>query len=828
MMASREQKRASCGRIKIAAFCAFILCSGLLLRLYELPGFAIYHGHNNVDDGSVEDGTQIQTYISSSNTTSADHQPGETTTVAKKKLDDSSDLESHAEEGMVMVVTEANKSFVEKQDENQPAAEQQQQLAADHGLGVDLHHEEEGEFTSSKIVKSKPTEDPSVARLTGSADDEDKGSLTESQNAREKNETTLTSEEEADGDVMSGAEEAGDELELVPDKDDLVAADEEGGFQQDSDSRFSTNDDTEPDDDAVAGDSIVDGKDEPDDVVVDNSVVDGNYSNDSVLLPSNRSSGIDLQEYMSSDWNLPRAIPHTWKPPKPCATAEEMGSATVGDTRAASLRVRRMIQTYLAEYGVDRVKALPAEEFCKHGFVIGQPQQDGFGNNMYKVLSAAGLAIMLNRSLIIGERGATNVVYNVGRAQTPPKAAFGEYLDFSNQTFSMKEVRRLWAIHQCEHKYKRPLIMNIDRFELRTARSARCLCDDWTKSTHPIIWFRGTIDTIGLQYVLKNAHPAMRSAATKLLGNPSLPSSRPNTFGELFRALIAPNPDIQEAVQWVLKGGSDPDISLHLRMLHRKDRSAPIAASSCINSIAEQLLKQQNGSRRPRVVVVSDTTAIYPEIKRLLGQSAEVIQFNYLAYLSAAGGNVSDVMSLHHGEPPRKRIKDWGEMPRWVAMVDFFLAARARIAVVSGAYRRVSTTYAQLVGALAAAYSLDESEDSHPSVYYSSFQRSVVSEGLASQLGWGHTWRPFGGKLGCKNQVPQCAQTALLPYAWWDAPWQSPLSRDIRRLRPIANIDEMGQVSESHMDKFCAVAQRAPLTLVKLMVPTCTEETPCS
>ncbi|KAH8946977.1 hypothetical protein BDL97_11G015100 [Sphagnum fallax] len=779
MMASREQKRASCGRIKIAAFCAFILCSGLLLRLYELPGFAIYHGHNNVDDGRVEDGTQIQTYISSSNTTSADHQPGETTTVAKKQLDDSSDLESHAKEGMMMVVTEANKSFVEKQDENQPAAEQQQQLAADHGLGVDLHHEEEGEFTSSKIVKSKPTEDPSVARLTGSADDEDKGSLTESQNAREKNETTLTSEEEADGDVMSAVEEVGDELELVPDKDDLVAADEEGGFQQDSDSRFSTNDDTEPDDDAVA------------------------------------------------DWNLPRAIPHTWKPPKPCATAEEMGSATVGDTRAASLRVRRMIQTYLAEYGVDRVKALPAEEFCKHGFVIGQPQQDGFGNNMYKVLSAAGLAIMLNRSLIIGERGATNVVYNVGRAQTPPKAAFGEYLDFSNQTFSMKEVRRLWAIHQCEHKYKRPLIMNIDRFELRTARSARCLCDDWTKSTHPIIWFRGTIDTIGLQYVLKNAHPAMRSAATKLLGNPSLPSSRPNTFGELFRALIAPNPDIQEAVQWVLKGGSDPDISLHLRMLHRKDRSAPIAASSCINSIAEQLLKQQNG-RRPRVVVVSDTTAIYPEIKRLLGQSAEVIQFNYLAYLSAAGGNVSDVMSLHHGEPPRKRIKDWGEMPRWVAMVDFFLAARARIAVVSGAYRRVSTTYAQLVGALAAAYSLDESEDSHPSVYYSSFQRSVVSEGLASQSGWGHTWRPFGGKLGCKNQVPQCAQTALLPYAWWDAPWQSPLSRDIRRLRPIANIDEMGQVSESHMDKFCAVAQRAPLTLVKLMVPTCTEETPCS
>jgi hypothetical protein len=54
-------------------------------------------------------------------------------------------------------------------------------------------------------------------------------------------------------------------------------------------------------------------------------------------------------------------------------------------------------------------------------------------------------------------------------------------------------------------------------------------------------------------------------------------------------------------------------------------------------------------------------------------------------------------------KPPERRVKDWGYMPRWVAIVDLFLAARAKIAVISGADRRVGTTYAQLLAALAAA-----------------------------------------------------------------------------------------------------------------------------
>jgi hypothetical protein len=49
------------------------------------------------------------------------------------------------------------------------------------------------------------------------------------------------------------------------------------------------------------------------------------------------------------------------------------------------------------------------------------------------------------------------------------------------------------------------------------------------------------------------------------------------------------------------------------------------------------------------------------------------------------------------------RAKDWGPAPRWVAFVDFFLASHAKHAMVSGAHRRVGTTYAQLTAALATA-----------------------------------------------------------------------------------------------------------------------------
>ncbi|KAL9250901.1 hypothetical protein AKJ16_DCAP11107 [Drosera capensis] len=50
-----------------------------------------------------------------------------------------------------------------------------------------------------------------------------------------------------------------------------------------------------------------------------------------------------------------------------------------------------------------RVRTLPPSQFCRHGFVLGKATEAGFGNEMYKILTAAALSIMLIRSLIIGQ-----------------------------------------------------------------------------------------------------------------------------------------------------------------------------------------------------------------------------------------------------------------------------------------------------------------------------------------------------------------------------------------------------------------------------------------
>lgn len=53
--------------------------------------------------------------------------------------------------------------------------------------------------------------------------------------------------------------------------------------------------------------------------------------------------------------------------------------------------------------GASRVRDLPPEKFCSHKFVLGKASEAGFGNEMYKILTAAALSIMLDRSLIIGQ-----------------------------------------------------------------------------------------------------------------------------------------------------------------------------------------------------------------------------------------------------------------------------------------------------------------------------------------------------------------------------------------------------------------------------------------
>ncbi|KAJ7549539.1 hypothetical protein O6H91_07G057800 [Diphasiastrum complanatum] len=305
-----------------------------------------------------------------------------------------------------------------------------------------------------------------------------------------------------------------------------------------------------------------------------------------------------------------------------CRTVEEMGAAAASDSTVASFRVRELIQAYLAEHGAEHVKSLPREQFCKRKFVLGRAQRDGFGNEMYKILTAAGLGIMLNRSLIVGEHSSTNPSYLglSGKMEVP----FGNYIMYSNQTFSMREVKHLWVMHGCTDVYKRPLTMRLDSIVRPSSTSA--LCEDWTKWQYPIIWFKGAEDAVALQLLLKNVHPAMRIAASELLGNPSEPRSRPNVFGELMRAFIEPLPLLNEAVDWALQGGPSPDIALHLRMLHSRSHEAADAASKCIKQIIAIL---PDIGRKCRVVLVSDTPSTISDVKERLANTAEVSGYSF-------------------------------------------------------------------------------------------------------------------------------------------------------------------------------------------------------
>ncbi|KAL1539907.1 hypothetical protein AAHA92_24335 [Salvia divinorum] len=86
-----------------------------------------------------------------------------------------------------------------------------------------------------------------------------------------------------------------------------------------------------------------------------------------------------------------------------CATVEEMGDIFSRGYAEESLRVRRLIHHHFQANGASRVRNLPPEQFCNHGFVIGKASEAGLGNELYKILTAAALSVMLNRSLIIGQ-----------------------------------------------------------------------------------------------------------------------------------------------------------------------------------------------------------------------------------------------------------------------------------------------------------------------------------------------------------------------------------------------------------------------------------------
>ncbi|CAJ1953333.1 unnamed protein product [Sphenostylis stenocarpa] len=462
---------------------------------------------------------------------------------------------------------------------------------------------------------------------------------------------------------------------------------------------------------------------------------------------------------------------------KACKTVEEMGEDFGRGVGRESLRVRKIIENHFVANGASIVRDWPPEKFCRHGFVLGKTSEAGFGNEMYKVLTAAALSVMLNRSLIIG--------------QTRGKYPFGDYISYSNFTFTVKEIKHLWRHKGCESKYGRGLVMRIDDFSKPV--ESNVLCSNWKKWKQPIIWFQGTTDSVPAQFFLKNIHSQMRTAAFDLFGDPQVPGLRPNVFGELMRVLISPSEDVEAAVNWAIGGGENPDISVHMRMLMNRSGRAVQAVLRCLK---KAIRSQHLMSARPKVVLVSDTPAVVKSIMSMsnISEFSEVLHFDHAQFRGSMskGLRISDF-----------RRKDWGSAPRWVAFVDFFLASRAKYAVISGAHRRVGTTYAQLIAALAAAYNLGDKSGSKL-VFFSSFQSNLLSDGLRNQGGWGHVWNRYAGPLSCRNQANQCAFTPVLPSAWWDGLWQSPIPRDINRLASYGvRLSGLGTIDGNSLKNHC-------------------------
>ncbi|XP_055805974.1 uncharacterized protein LOC129874676 [Solanum dulcamara] len=477
------------------------------------------------------------------------------------------------------------------------------------------------------------------------------------------------------------------------------------------------------------------------------------------------------------------------QPLKTCTTVEEMGEVFSPGFSEESYRVRKIIESHFAINGASRVRALPPEKFCRHGFVLGKASEAGFGNEMYKILTAGALSVMLNRSLIIGQ----------SRGRFP----FEDFISYSNLTFTLKEIKHLWRQNGCLTKYGRHLVIRIDDFQ-KPART-NVLCSNWRVWEQPIIWFQNTTDAVSAQFFLKNVHDEMRIAASDLFGKPDDLHHRPNVFGELMRLLISPSENIQHAVNWALRGGADPDIALHMRMLMNRSIKAVQAAFSCIRKSVENLKLMS----KPIVVLVSDNPSLVKDIAPDLHQFAEVLHFDFKRFK----GNISGNSNFRTQD---FRTKDWGTAPRWVAFVDFFLASRAKHAVISGAHRRVGTTFAQLVAALAAANSLEEDRSSAGSnfTFFSSFQSNLLAEGLKNQIGWGHVWNRFAGTLSCHNQSKQCARTPILPPAWWDGLWQSPIPRDVHRMEAYGiRLSGFGTFNDNQLHSFCSSKKKSVLTI---------------
>eukprot|EP00271_Cylindrocystis_brebissonii_P000663 TRINITY_DN10823_c0_g1_i2.p1 TRINITY_DN10823_c0_g1~~TRINITY_DN10823_c0_g1_i2.p1 ORF type:complete len:423 (+),score=44.70 TRINITY_DN10823_c0_g1_i2:820-2088(+) len=393
----------------------------------------------------------------------------------------------------------------------------------------------------------------------------------------------------------------------------------------------------------------------------------------------------------------------------------------------------------------------------------------------------------------------------------------------------MREAKQLWARHKCATRYARPFNMRVDSFA--NLAKSHVLCEDWSRWTDPVIWFADATDAVGLQWFLKSLSGTMRMAAAQLLGQIWDPSSRPNTFGELGRALVGPSPAITQAVEWALEGKGDPDFVVHLR--HGRKSQTSTAVSACILAAIRRstlsIAQPGKKKRKPIVAIITDTPSAVHLITKHLGKKAQVVSFEYERYIR---DHPSDkVLSASSFQAPEKRKDDWGPLPRWVALVDFFLATRARVAFISGGGSRVATTFAQLAASFSAAEQLgkpSQNKDGSGFTVYSSFQKVLVTNGLFRQSGRGYSWHTFSGELSCPAQGRQCAKTPLLPYAWWEAPWQSIAARDERKLNHIGlRVGLRGEVTREAVTKFCRERKRVKPFRMELALPFCDEEGLC-
>uniref|UniRef100_A0A453STJ4 Uncharacterized protein n=1 Tax=Aegilops tauschii subsp. strangulata TaxID=200361 RepID=A0A453STJ4_AEGTS len=306
--------------------------------------------------------------------------------------------------------------------------------------------------------------------------------------------------------------------------------------------------------------------------------------------------------------------------------------------------------------------------------------------------------------------------------------------------------------------------------------------------------FDGTTDVVGIQFFLKNVHPEMKTAASTILGSLGMLHARPNTFGELMRVIISPSQVVQKAVQWASKGFS-PDMVLHMRMMANRPVRARTAAVSCI----QKAIQISGLKGTPRVALISDTPSFVKEMKQEISEFAEVTYFDYKSFAKSF-----DLEMNGTDKPLEFRSRDWGSAPRCAAFVDFFLASSARHTVITGAHRRVGTTYAQLIAALAAANRHVHEPSGANFTFLSSIHSNLLVDGLSTQAGWGHAWSRYAGPLSCPRQAHQCALTPLLPHAWWDGRWRSPTARDVRRLLGYGvSLSDTGEVDEEGLASHC-------------------------